>query len=50
LYLIYSNNIAESQRKLSECLQGYFETTRQIIEGFGAPVSIYADLSCLLSF
>jgi transposase len=27
----------------NECLQGYFETTRQIIEGFGVPVSIYAD-------
>jgi hypothetical protein len=27
----------------NECLHGYFETTRQIIEGFGVPVSIYAD-------
>jgi hypothetical protein len=27
----------------NECLHGYFETTRQILNNFGIPVSIYAD-------
>ncbi|MBZ4645904.1 MAG: Integrase core protein [Clostridia bacterium] len=27
----------------NECLQGYFETTRQIILNYGIPVSIYCD-------
>ncbi|MCG9967436.1 ISNCY family transposase [Pelotomaculum terephthalicicum JT] len=27
----------------NECLQGYFETTRQIILNYGIPISIYSD-------
>lgn len=27
----------------NECLQGYFEVTRQLVNSFGIPVSIYAD-------
>lgn len=27
----------------NECLQGYFEITRQLLDSFGIPVSIYAD-------
>jgi len=27
----------------NECLQGYFETTRQVVNGFGIPLSYYAD-------
>ncbi len=26
-----------------ECLQGYFETTRQLVENFGIPLSLYSD-------
>jgi transposase len=38
-----TGNIVGLYMTKNECLQGYFETTRQIIEGFGVPVSIYAD-------
>jgi len=27
----------------NECLQGYFETTRQVVDGFGIPLSFYSD-------
>jgi transposase len=27
----------------TECLQGYFEVTRQLVNNFGIPISIYAD-------
>jgi transposase len=27
----------------NECLQGYFETTRQVVDGFGIPLSYYSD-------
>ena len=27
----------------NECLQGYFETTRQLVENFGIPLSLYSD-------
>lgn len=38
-----TGNIVGLYMTKNECMQGYFETTRQIIENFGVPVSIYAD-------
>jgi len=38
-----TGNIVGLYMTKNECLQGYFETTRQIIENFGVPISIYAD-------
>jgi len=38
-----TGNIAGLYMTKNECLQGYFETVRQIVEQNGVPIGIYAD-------